>query len=321
MLERGGPASIATSSIPSVAARSAPDSAGFVIFVWWVTCFIWSSVYLFIKIGVRDVPPATFGAARLLIALAILTPLLAIRRAPMPRRARDWMLIAASGLLLLGFNYGLLFWGARYISSGLSALLQAVTPAFGLLFAHAMLDDERFTKWQGIGLTLGVVGVGVIFADQLKVTGNAAFFGSLAATGSAACVALGYVIVKKFGSHLQPSDLTSGQMLFGLVPLCLLIAIREGNPLAVRWTSQAIIAVVYLAIAGSVVAFWLNYWLLKRVGATKLLAMSLVEPFIAVVLGAIFLREALPAGTLLGGLCILASTWMVLAPPQQSVRR
>ena len=72
---------------------------------------------------------------------------------------------------------------------------------------------------------------------------------------------------------------------------------------------------LYLALAGSVTAFWLNYWLLKRIGATKLLVMSLVEPLIAVLLGAIVLREALPAGTLLGGGCILASTWMVLAPP------
>ena len=68
-----------------------------------------------------------------------------------------------------------------------------------------------------------------------------------------------------------------------------------------RWTTPAIVSVLYLALAGSVIAFWLNYWLLKRIGATKLLAMSLVEPLIAVVLGAIVLREALPAGTLLGG--------------------
>ena len=80
-----------------------------------------------------------------------------------------------------------------------------------------------------------------------------------------------------------------------------------------RWTTPAVVSVLYLALAGSVTAFWLNYWLLKRMGATKLLSMSLVEPLIAVLLGAIVLREALPAGTLLGGACILASTWLVLA--------
>ena len=103
-------------------------------------------------------------------------------------------------------------------------------------------------------------------------------------------------------------------MLVGLVPLLAIVAAAEGNPVAVRWTRPAIVSVIYLALAGSVAAFWLNYWLLKRIGTTRLLAMSLVEPLIAVVLGAIVLREALPAGTLLGGACILASTGMVLAP-------
>ena len=292
-----------------------PDHAArFVLLVWWVTCLLWSSVWLCIKIGVGDVPPATFASARLIIALLVLLPVLAIRGVPLPRRRRDWMLIGTTGFLLLGLNYAFLYWGAQYITSGLSAVLQAVTPAFGLVFAHVLLDDERFTAWQASGVLLGVIGVAVIFADQLHVTGRAALWGCLAVTASALCVALGYVVVQKHGTHLRPIELTTGQMMVGLVPLLALAVSSEGDPLAVRWTTPAIASVLYLALAGSVAAFWLNYWLLKRIGAAKLLAMSLVEPLIAVALGAIVLHEALPAGTLLGGACILASTWMVLAP-------
>jgi drug/metabolite transporter (DMT)-like permease len=289
-------------------------SPRFVLIVWWITCLIWSSVWLCIKIGVRDVPPATFASVRLVIALLVLLSVIALRGQPLPRRPRDWLMIGATGFLLLGLNYALLYWGAQYITSGLSAVLQASTPAFGLMFAHVLLDDERFTGWQVSGLLLGMLGVGVIFADQLHATGHAAFWGSLAVTASALCVALGYVVVKKHGAHLRPIELTAGQMLAGLAPLLAIVFTREGNPLAVRWTTPAIVSVLYLALAGSVIAFWLNYWLLKRIGATKLLAMSLVEPLIAVLLGAIVLREGLPAGTLLGGACILASTWIVLAP-------
>jgi drug/metabolite transporter (DMT)-like permease len=286
-----------------------------VLLVWWVTCLLWSSVWLCIKVGVRDVPPATFASARLVIALLVLLPVIAVGRATLSRQPRDWALIGVTGVLLLGLNYAFLYWGAQYVTSGLSAVLQAATPAFGLIVAHALrLDDERVTVWQVAGLLLGLFGVAAIFADQLYVTGQAAFWGCLAVTASALCVALGYVIVKKHGTHLRPIELTTGQMLVGLVPLLLIAITREGNPLAVRWTMSAIASVLYLALAGSVTAFWLNYWLLKRIGATKLLVMSLVEPLIAVILGAIVLQEALPAGTLLGGACILASTWMVLAP-------
>jgi drug/metabolite transporter (DMT)-like permease len=290
------------------------DSPRAVLIVWWITCLIWSSVWLCIKIGVRDTPPATFASMRIVIALLVLLPVMALRRLPAPRRTGDWLLIGATGLLLLGLNYAFLFWGAQYVTSGLSAVLQAATPAFGLMFAHVLLDDERFSASQIVGLLLGVMGVGVIFADQLHVTGRAAFWGCLAVTASALCVALGYVVVKKYGTHLRPLELTTGQMIAGLAPLLAIAVMREGNPLAVRWTTPAVVSVLYLALAGSVTAFWLNYWLLKRMGATKLLSMSLVEPLIAVLLGAVVLREALPAGTLLGGTCILASTWLVLVP-------
>jgi drug/metabolite transporter (DMT)-like permease len=289
------------------------QSPRIVLLVWWITCLIWSSVWLCIKIGVSDVPPATFASVRLVIALAVLLPVVALGRRTLPRQRGDWMLVGVTGLLLLGVNYALLYWGAQYVTSGLSAVLQAATPAFGLLFAHVLLDDERFTAWQISGLLLGLIGVAAIFADQLHVSGGAALWGCVAVTASAVCVALGYVVVKKHGTHLRPSELTTGQMIVGLVPLLTIALTREGNPLSVRWTTPAIASVLYLALAGSVTAFWLNYWLLKRIGATKVLAMSLVEPLIAVVLGAIVLREALPAGTLVGGSCILASTWMVLA--------
>jgi drug/metabolite transporter (DMT)-like permease len=220
-----------------------------------------------------------------------------------------------TGVLLLGLNYAFLYWGAQHVTSGVSAVLQAATPVFGLVFARAALDDERVSAWRVAGLALGVIGVAVIFADQLTVSGRAAFWGSLAVTASALCVALGYVVVKKYGTHLRPIELTTGQMLVGLVPLLFIALTREGNPFAASWTPRAIAALLYLALAGSVAAFWLNYWLLSRIGATKLLAMSLVEPLIAVVLGAVVLDEALPAGTLIGGTCILVSTWMVLRAP------
>jgi drug/metabolite transporter (DMT)-like permease len=290
------------------------DSPRFVLLVWWITCLIWSSVWLFIKIGVRDVPPATFASTRLVVALIVLLPVLAWQGERLPRRPRDWVLIGTTGFLLLGLNYAFVFWGAQYITSGLNAVLQASQPAFGMLIAHVLLDDERFKARQVSGLLLGAIGVGAIFADQLYVTGRAAFLGCLAVTAAGLCVALGYVIVKKHGSHLRPIELTTGQMIAGLAPLLAIAFTYEGNPLAARWTTPAVFSLVYLALAGSVIAFWLNYWLLKRIGATKVLAMSLVEPLIAVILGAIVLREALPAGTLLGGVCILASTWLVLAP-------
>jgi drug/metabolite transporter (DMT)-like permease len=286
--------------------------APFVLFVWIVTCAIWSTVWLFIKIGVRDVPPVTFAAWRLGIALAVLAPLTLAGRTPLPRTGRDWLLIASTGVVLLGVNYALLNWGIQYVSSGLTAVLQALTPAFGFVFAHALLRDEKMTAVKGLALLLGIVGVGAIFAQQLELAGTRAFLGSAAVVGGSACVAAAYVVMRRFGGHLHPSVVTSGQMTAAILPLVAYAAIVEGNPLAVPWTRASVVSVLYLAMFGSIAGAWLNYWLLKRIGATQLLVMGLVEPLVAVVLGAVFLGETMTGWTLAGGVCIILGVALVL---------
>ncbi len=284
-----------------------------VLFVWALTCLIWSTVWLFIKIGLQDLPPISFAGIRLVIAVAILFPVILARRIRLPRRGRDWLLIAVTGLILLGLNYGLVFSGARYISSGLTAVLQAATPGFALIFGHFLLPDERFTLLKLSAIGLGIFGVAVIFSDQLSVSGWPAFLGCAAVAAGALCVAFAYVIVKAYGNHLPPTVLTAGQMLCGMVPLMTVGLLWEGNPLAFRWTPAAIGSLLYLALAGSVAAFWLNYWLLKRMEATKVMAMSLVEPLLAVLLGAVVLSERLSVQALLGGAFIVTSIGLILS--------
>jgi drug/metabolite transporter (DMT)-like permease len=285
---------------------------GLVLFVWILTCAIWSTVWLFIKIGVRDVPPVTFAVFRLGAALAVLAPITLARRTPLPRSTREWTLIASTGIVLLGINYALLNWGIQFISSGLTAVLQALTPAFGFVFAHALLHDEKMTPLKGAALLLGIAGVAAIFSHQLEISGPSAFWGGVAVVGGSACVAMAYVVMRRHGSHLHPSVVTSGQMLAALGPLAVYAVLVEGNPLQVRWTPAAAAAALYLAFLGSIVGAWLNYWLLKRIGATRLLVMGLIEPLIAVVLGAMLLGETMTGWTLAGGICIMVSVALVL---------
>lgn len=283
-----------------------------VLLVWLLTCAIWSTVWLFIKIGVRDVPPVTFAAWRLAAALAILGSLTWARGTPLPRRPRDWGLIAGTGVVLLGINYALLNWGIQFISSGLAAVLQALTPAFGFVFADALLGDEKMTPVKGAALAAGIAGVALVFWHQLDVAGAQALWGSVALVASAACVAIGYVVMKRYGGHLEPSVITAGQMAAAIGPLTIYAMLVEGNPLRAGWTQASVLAVVYLAVVGSVAGAWLNYWLLPRIGATRLLVMGLVEPLVAVLLGAVFLGETMTGWTLAGGILIVVSVGMVL---------
>jgi drug/metabolite transporter (DMT)-like permease len=279
--------------------------------VWILTCAIWSTVWLFIKLGVRDVPPVTFAAFRMCVAVGVLVPITLWQRLPLPRR-QDWLLVGATGVLLLGINYALLYWGTQFISSGLTAVLQAMTPVFGFVFAHLLLHDEKMTPLKGVALMLGVAGVGIIFWEQLNTGPSGALLGSVAVIASAACVAVSYVVMRRRGKELHPSTITAGQMLAAVGPLVIFASVAEGSPIEARWTRTAVVAGVYLALFGSIVGAWLNYWLLQRIGATKLLSMGLVEPLIAVLLGAAFLSERMSVRTVFCGAGILVSVAVVL---------
>ena len=273
--------------------------------VWLILCGIWGSTWLFIKLGLADLPPITFAGIRFVIACTILFSLIRIRRISLPRARNDWVLLAISGILAFGFNYGLVFWGEQYITSGLAALLQATLPAFGLVFAHFHLPAERLSWTKIFGVVLGVFGVGVVFSNQLTVSGTRALAGCVALILSAMFAAYSNVLVKAYGKHLNPAVLSAGQMLFGLLLLLAVGIPLEGNPFRIHWTQIAVIAMLYLAIVGSVIAFLLYYWLVQNMDVTKSMMIALVTPVVAVILGMIVLDEEFGWRTLVGGAMII----------------
>jgi drug/metabolite transporter (DMT)-like permease len=275
-----------------------------VIAAWWAACLLWSTTFLFIRIGLADIPPLTLASARLAIAVVFLVPL---ARAGGHFRELRWVdvgYVAAAGLLLLGVNYALLFWGAQFVPSGLVAILQSGTPliALGLAF---LVGQERVTLWKTATLLLGVVGVALIFGSEAVVAGRTAIAGIVAVFASSVCVAAAYVWMKRHKGRIPPLAVTAIQSATAVVPLMCLAWVLEGSPAPARWSFAAWAALIYLGIAASVLAFWLNYWLLARMDASAMLMMGVAEVPIAIALGAVFLEERLPAGTFVGASCVL----------------
>jgi len=280
--------------------------------VWLLLCCIWGSTWLFIKLGLADLPPFTFAGIRFLIASGILIAIIAMRRLRFPRKGRDWLLLAVTGVIAFTFNYGLLFWGEQYISSGLAALLQSTTPAFGLVLAHFYLPGERITLAKVIGVLMGVAGVGVIFSNQLTVAGPRALAGSAALVLSAVCVAYSNVLVKAYCRDIDSSIIATGQILLGFAPLLVIGISFEGNPLKFHWTLMALAALFYLAIVGTVIAFLFYYWLVHHMDVTKTMLIALVTPVVAVTLGMIVLHEQMNWRTLAGGALIISGISLIV---------
>ncbi|HKP69731.1 MAG TPA: EamA family transporter [Pyrinomonadaceae bacterium] len=281
------------------------------ILIWLILCLIWGTTWIFIKIGLDDLPPITFAAARFILAIVILIPVIWSRRLPWPRSAAEWKLIALTGFLQFSINYSSVFWAEQHISSGLAAVLQAMITVFGLLLAWIFLPAERITKLKVFAVCLGVVGVAVIFIEQLRIESMMAFAGCVAIVAGAYAAAQASILVKARGSSLHPASLVCAQMICGLPAIVIYALIAEGNPASFNWTWSAVGCVLYLTILGTIAAFWLYYWLLSRIESTKAMMISLVTPLIAVVIGAIFLGERLPTQTLFGGLLIVASVGLI----------
>jgi drug/metabolite transporter (DMT)-like permease len=274
--------------------------------VWLVLCLIWGTTWIAIKIGLDDLPPMSFAAIRFLLATVILFVIVRVQRIPLPKTSREWRLLLLTGTLQFAINYSLVFWAEQYITSGLAAVLQANITVFGLILAWLFLPNERITKEKVIAVGLGVAGVVVIFADQLRVQSKLAFWASVGVVISAYSASQASVLIKAKGGAMHPATLVLGQMICGLAPIVAYGLIVEGNPFAFHWSFKALAAVLYLAIVGTVVAFWLFYWLLSRVESTLAMMISVVTPLVAVFIGWIVLDEQLPPRTALGGALIIS---------------
>jgi drug/metabolite transporter (DMT)-like permease len=282
------------------------------ILVWLILCLVWGSTWFFIKIGLADLPPITFASARFLVAAIVVFGIITVNKIPLPNTKKQWKFLALTGFLQFTLNYSCVFWSEQYISSGLAAVLQATIPAFGLIAAWIHLPDERITGLKIASILIGIVGVAIIFVEQLQITGFIAFLGCLAIIFGAAMAAEASVLTKALGGEIHPASMVFGQMICGVPPMILYSLITEGNPLKFNWTTNSVLTIFYLAIVGTILTFWLYYWLLRQIESTKAMMISLVTPLIAVIIGAFTLGEKLPLQTFLGGLLILSSIGLVV---------
>src|SRR5436190_10400084 len=292
--------------------RGWQPEAGWGVPVAWLTlCIVWSSTWLAIKIGLRDLPPISFVAIRFLIAIAVLLAVSIGRARLLPLRRKDYVVLAITGILMFAVNYTLLFWAELHVSSGLAAVLQATIPIFGMIFAHWMLPDEplRLQKLAGAIIALG--GVAVICGRLLGFNEPLAFWGGVAVVVGAASAAYATVLVKARSIQLAPAMLAACQMIFGITPLLVLGFAVDGNPARFHWTAMALFCLLYLAVIGSALTFLLLYWLLPRLTIAQLQSISLITPPGAVMLGWLLGGETFPAWSLFGAAFVLVGVWMI----------
>ncbi len=293
---------------PDARSNSLPQVA------WGALVLIWGTTWLGVRIGLDDLPPLTFAGIRFLVASVVLFAVLWVRGTRLPRHRSDWALVGTTAVLGFAVSYSAQFWGMQFVPSGSAAVIFATVPLFTLVFAHFALPSEPMRPSALAGVLLGLVGVAVIFSDQLAADDPKAFWGSAVFLLGAASYSAAQVITKARAGHLDPMLLAALQMAIASGLLLGLGTALEGNPFRIVWTGRAVLAVLYLALVGSALGFFLFYWLLRRMEVTKTLTMMLLHPPVAIVLGWFVLGETLGWRVFVGTAGIIAGLSLILTP-------
>jgi drug/metabolite transporter (DMT)-like permease len=275
-------------------------------------CLIWGSTWLAIKIGLAGVPPFLGAGLRFLIATVIVAIVVAVRGMPHRLTRADRICILSTGLLVFWIDYAAVYWAEEFISSGLTAVLFSTMPLMTAVMSAYWTRAERLHPRKLFGIVVGVAGTVLLFwpAERLGVM---QVLGMLSALLGSLCAAINLVTVKRHGVNTDSWVLNLFGMGLGTACLLAMSAATESWRTVV-WTTANVSALAYLAVFGSVIAFSIYYFLLKRMDATALSLTTLVIPIVALTLGRIVLHETVVGTAVVGIVIVLAGVGVAIVP-------
>jgi drug/metabolite transporter (DMT)-like permease len=263
---------------------------------------LWGGSFFFIGVAVRELPPLTLAGLRVGIAGLMLWASAPLTGARPPSSGKA---LAALALLGLGNNalpFALIAWGQTHLPAGLASILNAATPLFGVLVAHAFTAEEKLSRLKIIGTVAGMAGVAwVVGPDLIWGQGWANAWAEGAVLLAALSYAVTAVLARRVGAlGLKPLDVAAGQTTAAsiyLVPVALLI----DRPWSLPVPSAPVVASVFaIAALSTALAYVVYFRILSGAGATNVLLVTLLAPATSVILGALILHERLLARQFLG---------------------
>jgi drug/metabolite transporter (DMT)-like permease len=273
--------------------------------------FFWGSSYLFIKIGVDNgLQPFTLIMFRLLIGFALLASVVAIARQPLPREPRMYGHLFVMGVVNIAIPFSLITYAEQTVDSSLAAVINGAVPLFVIVIAALFLKGETVTINRVAGLIVGFIGVAVLVGLDVTDLGSANTLGELALIGATVSYAVGNVYAKAHVHGLRPMVPALFQVFFGLVVVGALAFLTE-HPLATIPAPEAILAVVWLGLLGSGLAYLCYFRILQHWGATRTSMVAYLLPVVGIALGALVLQEQVTLSTLIGTILVIGGIALV----------
>jgi len=290
-----------------------------ILLAFAIIYFVWGSTYLAIRVGVHEVPPFLLAAIRFLVSGIVLYGWMRLKGTPSPT-GRQWAGATLLGGLIFLVDYGCLFWAEQRVPSGIAAVVLATIPVFITLLEIIFLGTQRLTVRLGLALLAGLCGVAVLTGHSFsfgEVPINRA--GALALLVAAFSWSVATILTRRLRLPDSKPMSAAAQMIAGGIQLFILAAL-SGEFVGFRMQTvswNAWFALVYLIIAGSIIAFTAYVWLLHYESPTKVGTYAYVNPVVAVALGYFAGGEAVGPRTLLGALLVLISVITITTIPKK----
>ena len=266
---------------------------------------LWGGAFFFVAVAVREVPPLTVVLARVFIAALCLLVVLRLQGERLPTASSTYIAFFAMGALNNVIPFSLLFWAQTSISSGLASILNATTPIFSNVIAHAFLGDERMQANKLLGVVFGMIGVIVLVSGELFAGFGITVLGVFACLGAAFSYGLASVFGRRFARlGIAAKTVACGQLTASsLIMLPVVIAIDQPWDLPAPGVS-AVLSIIALAVISTALAYVIYFHLLATAGAVNAALVTLLIPVSAIFLGATFLDEQLQSHHYVGMLLV-----------------
>lgn len=276
--------------------------------------FLWGSSYFWIKVGVETLPPLTLIAGRLLLGGAFLAAVVAIARQPLPREPRMYGHLLVMSVVNIVLPFILITVGEQSIDSALASILNATVPLSVIVLAPLFLPDERITTWRILGLAVGFAGVITLVAPDLVNLSNADLTGELMMLGSSVAYGVGNVYARRNVHGLRPMIPALFQVTFAAVIVTILALIVDRPFGNVHPAPEAIVAVVWLGLLGSGLAYLCFFTILQHWGSTRTSMVAYLLPVVGILMGTI-LGEPVTVVRIGGTALIIAGIALVNSGP------
>jgi len=267
-----------------------------------VLSVLWGGSFFFIDVAVESVAPFTLVLLRVLLGAATLLLVLKVTGQKLPFERRTIGPFLTLALLNNALPFSLFAWGQQHIASGLASILNATTPLWAVLVAHVFTGDEKATPLKVLGVAVGFSGVALMIGgDVLLDVADANLLAQLACLAAALCYALAGVHARRFRRMgVQPIAVSAGQLSATVLVMLPLVLIFEAPWGAATPAPEAWAAIVALGLFSTAIAYILYFRLIDTAGATNAILVTFLVPATAILLGALFLGEALALRHFLG---------------------